>query len=395
MKDLGGLKGVLKEEELFQVLNALQSWNETILCDYIQVIISIIDKYSSPATTTTNNNNKWNDFKNRLYSIGLKVKKKDKYSVEYKKVRSRLDSSLNQTNSSFSSSSFSSISRVGNESSLLGNTDTRKNNENSFINNEYSSFSNENSRIGTEKPQFGFEGNRFYDENSFPSSNNNRISNNQSMLNSDYSLQNADNAERKEKKVEPNLLPIVFLFLFLFLSLFLVVFVSWKAYKPSAPISTEEFYVSPNFDAWVQNSQSEISEIDDFSESRRIELEKHESPVKSPESNQFMNSMNSIQSSTARIREEEDAFIIEDLSESEAPPSDSSSNTVNTVNVENVEIVASTASTANTANTANTDGETHEDLVEIAFSSDGLPLNVLLLILLILFCIIFNSSPHQ
>ena len=371
LRSLDGLNGVLKESELLTLLNTLLLWSESTLCTYVQAIISLIDSYS-PFTK-----------RNKAHQTKQPFE-------EYEEVRSRLESSFDHSDSSFSvahsrlnndntrSSNENSRlnnenSRFLNESSILSNKSNQRSNEISRISNENSSFSNEYNRTGNENSQLGMDRSRFSNEPSFVKSEHTQLSNGKSW--------------NRGKMEEFNYCPIVFLFLFLFFSLFLVAFVSWKAPKQSTPVSTEEVYVSPNFDEWAQPSSSEIPEIGLFfteTQSQQESAQVDETLTKPPPPiNEFRDLIKPDHSSTTRIREEADAFIIEEVSETEPPSSSSSSSS------------SSTSSSGNSGNSGNNAGsETREDLVEISFASDGLSLNVLLLTLLCVICTTFEVCIH-
>ena len=396
LRSLDGLNGVLKESELLTILNTLLLWSESTLCTYVQAIISMIDSYS-PFT----NRNKWIDLKNRLYSIELKAHQTQQPFEEYEEVRSRLESSFDHSESSFSvahSRLNNDNTRISTENTRISNENTRLGNENSRLNNENSRFlnessilsnksnqrSNEISRISNENSSFSNEYNRTGNENSQLGMDRSRFNNEPSLVRSEHTqTSNGKSWNRGKMEEKYNYCPIVFLFLFLFFSLFLVAFVSWKAPKQSTPVSTEEVYVSPNFDEWAQPSSSEIPEIGLFftemqsqQESERV----NEVPTKPPPPiNEFRDFIKPDHSSTTRIREEADAFIIEEVSETE-PHSSSSS---------------STSSSGNSGNSGNNAGsEPREDLVEISFASDGLSLNVLLLTFLCVICTAFELFIH-
>ena len=395
LRSLDGLNGILKESELLTILNTLLLWSESTLCTYVQAIITMIDSYS-PFT----NRNKWIDLKNRLYSIELKAHQTQQPFEEYEEVRSRLESSFDHSESSFSvahSRLSNENTRMDNENSRLGNENSRLGNENSRLNNENSRFlnessilsnksnqrSNEISRISNENSSFSNEYNRTGNENSQLGMDRSRFNNEPSLVRSEHTqLSNGESWNRGKMEEKFNYCPIVFLFLFLFFSFFLVAFVSWKAPKQSTPVSTEEVYVSPNFDEWAQPSSSEIPEIGLFftetqsqQESERVD----ETPTKPPPPiNEFRDFIKPDHSSTTRIREEADAFIIEEVSETESHSSSSS-----------------TSSSGNSGNSGNIAGsEPREDLVEISFASDGLSLNVLLLTFLCVICTAFEVFIH-
>lgn len=392
LRSLDCLNGVLKESELLTILNTLLLWSESTLCTYVQAIITMIDSYS-PFT----NRNKWIDLKNRLYSIELKAHQTQQPFEEYEEVRSRLESSFDHSESSFSvahsrlnnentrmSNENTRISnensRLGNENSRLGNENSRFLNESSILSNKSNQRSNEISRISNENSSFSNEYNRTGNENSQLGMDRSRFNNEPSLVRSEHTqLSNGKSWNRGKTEEKYNYCPIVFLFLFLFFSLFLVAFVSWKAPKQSTPVSTEEVYVSPNFDEWAQPSSSEIPEIGLFftetqsqQESERVD----EVPTKPPPPiNEFHDFIKPDHSSTTRIREEADAFIIEEVSETEPHSSSSSA-----------------SSSGNSGNNAGS--EPREDLVEISFASDGLSLNVLLLTFLCVICTAFEVFIH-
>ena len=110
LRSLDCLNGVLKESELLTILNTLLLWSESTLCTYVQAIITMIDSYS-PFT----NRNKWIDLKNRLYSIELKAHQTQQPFEEYEEVRSRLESSFDHSESSFSVAH----SRLNNENTRM------------------------------------------------------------------------------------------------------------------------------------------------------------------------------------------------------------------------------------------------------------------------------------
>ena len=333
LRSLDGLHGVLKESELLTLLNTLLLWSESTLCTYVQAIVSMIDSYS-PFT----NRNKWIDLKNRLYSIELKAHQTQQPFEEYEEVRSRLESSFDHSESSFSVAHSrlnnentrinNENSRLGNENSRLSNESSRFLNESSILSNKSNQRSNEISRISNENSSFSNEYNRTGNENSQLGMDRGRFSNEPSLVRSEHTqLSSGESWNRGKMEEKFNYCPLVFLFLFLFFSLFLVAFVSWKAPKQSTPVSTEEVYVSPNFDEWAQPSSSEIPEIGLFfteTQSQQESEQIEETPTKPPPPiNEFRDLIKPDHSSTTRIREEADAFIIEEVSETE--PSSSSS----------------------------------------------------------------------
>ena len=390
LRSLDGLNGVLKENELLTLLTTLLFWSESILCTYIQAIISMIDSYSPFI-----NRNKWIDLKNRLYSIELRAHQTKQPFEEYEEVRSRLESSFDHSDSSFSFSHSrlsnensrlsNENSRLSNENSRLGNENSRFLNENSILSNKSSQQTNEISRISNENSSFFNEHNRIRNENSQLGVDRNRYSGEPSFVGSEPTQSSSGKPRKRARMEEPSYGPIVFLFLFLFFSLFLVAFVSWKAPKRSVPVSTEDVYVSPNFDEWAQPSHSEIPEIGLFfteTQSQQEAEEVDETPTKLPSPppiNEFSEFIKPDHSSTTRIREEADAFIIEEISESESPASSTSSH-------------GSHGSHGNSGNSVGS--ETHEDFVEISFASDGLSFNVLLLTLLCVICTNFEAWIH-
>ena len=390
LRSLDCLNGVLKESELLTILNTLLLWSESTLCTYVQAIITMIDSYS-PFT----NRNKWIDLKNRLYSIELKAHQTQQPFEEYEEVRSRLESSFDHSESSFSvahsrlnnenTRMSNENTRISNENSRLGNENSRFLNESSILSNKSNQRSNEISRISNENSSFSNENNRTGNENSQLGMDRSRFNNEPSLVRSEHTqLSNGESWNRRKMEEKFNYCPIVFLFLFLFFSLFLVAFVSWKAPKQSTPVSTEEVYVSPNFDEWAQPSSSEIPEIGLFftetlsqQESERVDGVPTKPP---PPINEFRDFIKPDHSSTTRIREEADAFIIEEVSEP-GPHSSSSS--------------SSTSSSGNSGNSGNNAGsEPREDLLEISFASDGLSLNVLLLTFLCVICTAFEVFIH-
>ena len=406
LRSLDGLNHALKESELLSILNVLLSWEETTLCNYIQVIINLIDTYPS-----FSNGNKWIDMKNRLYSIGLRA---NQPSETYKEVHSRLESSFDNSDSSLSIPSSrigNDTSRLINESSILSHQKNERSDEISGIRNEDSSLDDERYPIQTQNTstQFGLNPNRLNEDKPPYRRSAYRLGHESPILGTENPILGSENtrfdsgdSQMGKRKEEPNYLPVVFLFAFLFFSLFLVVFVSWKTPASPAPLSTEEFFLSPNFDDWARSSNSEIPEIGLISETQSPqESEKIEVDVEPTPTNKIREFAKPNPTPTARIREEADAFIIEEVSESEAPASFSSSSSSSSSpnygsgssgsNGSNGSSGSSESSGSNGSTGNSAERESAEEIVEISFASDGLSLNVLLLTVLCVICT--NCKP--